>query len=63
MIRELPAGKGFADIVLLSYRHVEAPAIVLELNALIFRCCDGYSFMCMVLHFLSCCGVTPVCFL
>ena len=32
MIRELPTGKGFADIVLLPYRHVEAPAIVLELK-------------------------------
>ena len=32
MIRELPTGKGFADIVLLPYRHVDAPAIVLELK-------------------------------
>jgi len=32
MIRELPTGKGFADIVLLPYRHVEAPAVVLELK-------------------------------
>ena len=32
MIRELPMGKGFADIVLLPYRHVDAPAIVLELK-------------------------------
>ena len=32
MIRELPAGRGFADIVLLPYRHVEVPAIVLELK-------------------------------
>lgn len=32
MIRELPTGKGFADIVLLPYRGVEAPAIVLELK-------------------------------
>ena len=32
MIRELPSGKGFADIVLLPLRGVEAPAIVLELK-------------------------------
>lgn len=32
MIRELPAGRGFADIVLLPYRHVEVPAVVLELK-------------------------------
>lgn len=32
MIRELPTGKGFADIVLLPYRYVDAPAIVLELK-------------------------------
>ncbi len=32
MIRELPTGKGFADIVLLPYRHVEAPSVVLELK-------------------------------
>ena len=32
MIREFPTGKGFADIVLLPYRHMEAPAIVLELK-------------------------------
>lgn len=32
MIRELPSGKGFADIVLLPYRNVDAPAIVLELK-------------------------------
>lgn len=32
MIRELPTGKGFADIVLLPYRHVNAPVIVLELK-------------------------------
>ncbi len=32
MIRELPAGKGFADMVLLPYRHVDAPAVVLELK-------------------------------
>lgn len=32
MVRELPAGKGFADIVLLPYRNVDAPAIVLELK-------------------------------
>ena len=32
MIRELPSGKGFADIVLLPLRGVDAPAIVLELK-------------------------------
>ncbi len=32
IVRELPTGKGFADIVLLPYRHVYAPAIVLELK-------------------------------
>ena len=32
MIRELPSGKGFADIVLLPHRNVDAPAIVLELK-------------------------------
>lgn len=32
MIRELPAGKGFADLVLLPHRNVDAPAIVLELK-------------------------------
>ena len=32
MIRELPTGKGFADIVLIPQRHVDAPAIVLELK-------------------------------
>ena len=32
MIRELPTGKGFADIVLLPYRHVNAPVIALELK-------------------------------
>lgn len=32
MVRELPLGKGFADIVLLPYRSVELPAIVLELK-------------------------------
>lgn len=30
--RELPAGKGFADIVLVPYRNVDKPAIVLELK-------------------------------
>ena len=30
--RELPAGKGFADIVLIPRRHVDSPAIVLELK-------------------------------
>ncbi len=32
MIRELPSGKGFADIILLPYRQTDAPAIVLELK-------------------------------
>ena len=32
MIRELPAGKGFADIVLVPRRDVDLPAIVLELK-------------------------------
>jgi len=32
MIRELPAGKGFADIVLLPNRNVDKPAVVLELK-------------------------------
>ena len=32
MIREYPTGKGFADIVLLPYRHVNAPAVILELK-------------------------------
>ena len=32
MIRELPSGKGFADIVMLPHRNVNAPAIVLELK-------------------------------
>lgn len=31
-VRELPTGKGFADIVLVPYRHVNKPAIVLELK-------------------------------
>ena len=30
--RELPAGKGFADIVLVPRRHVDSPAILLELK-------------------------------
>lgn len=32
IIRELPAGRGFADLALVPYRNVEAPAIVLELK-------------------------------
>lgn len=32
LIRELPMGKGFADIVLLPHRNVDAPAVVLELK-------------------------------
>ncbi len=31
-VRELPAGKGFADIVLIPYRNVNKPAIVIELK-------------------------------
>ncbi len=31
-IRELPSGKGFADLVLLPYRDVDAPAVILELK-------------------------------
>lgn len=31
-VRELPAGKGFADIVLIPYRNVDKPAIVIELK-------------------------------
>ena len=31
-VRELPAGKGFADIVLVPYRNVDKPAIVIELK-------------------------------
>jgi len=32
IFRELPSGKGFADLVLLPYRNIELPAIVLELK-------------------------------
>lgn len=32
MHRELPTGKGFADIVLIPRKNVESPAIVLELK-------------------------------
>lgn len=32
IIRELPAGKGFADIVLVPRSNAEAPAVVLELK-------------------------------
>lgn len=32
MIRELPAGKGFADIVLLPYQNTDKPAMVIELK-------------------------------
>lgn len=32
MIRELPTGRGFADLVLVPHRNVDAPAIVLELK-------------------------------
>jgi len=31
-IRELPTGKGFADIVLIPYRNVDKPAVVIELK-------------------------------
>ena len=31
-VRELPVGKGFADIVLVPYRNVDKPAIVIELK-------------------------------
>jgi hypothetical protein len=32
MIRELPAGKGFADLVLLPYPHTEKHAMLIELK-------------------------------
>ena len=32
MHRELPTGKGFADIVLIPRKNVDSPAIVLELK-------------------------------
>ena len=32
MHRELASGKGFADIVLIPRKHVDSPAIVLELK-------------------------------
>lgn len=32
LVRELPSGKGFADIVFLPRRHVDKPAIVVELK-------------------------------
>lgn len=32
MLRELPVGKGFADLVLLPFKNVDSPAIVLELK-------------------------------
>lgn len=32
MVRELPAGKGFADIVLVPRRNADKPAMVLELK-------------------------------
>jgi len=31
-VRELPAGKGFADIALIPRRNVDKPAVVLELK-------------------------------
>ena len=32
MVREQPTDKGFADIVLIPRKHVDSPAIVLELK-------------------------------
>ncbi len=32
IVRELPTGKGFADIVLIPHRHVASPAVVVELK-------------------------------
>ena len=32
MIRELPAGKGFADILLLPYQNIDKPAMIIELK-------------------------------
>ena len=32
MVREMPTGKGFADVVLVPRRHVDKPAIILELK-------------------------------
>ncbi|MBR6617933.1 MAG: AAA family ATPase [Oscillospiraceae bacterium] len=32
MVRELPTGKGFADIVLIPFKNTESPAIVIELK-------------------------------
>ena len=32
MYRELPTGKGFADIVLIPRKNVDSPAIILELK-------------------------------
>lgn len=32
MIRELPAGKGFADIVFVPRRHSDKPAMIVELK-------------------------------
>ena len=32
IIRELPSGKGFADLVMIPHRNVDLPAIVLELK-------------------------------
>lgn len=32
LIRELPAGKGFADVVFLPLPHTEKPALVIELK-------------------------------
>ena len=32
MYRELPSGKGFADIVLIPRKHIDSPAIVIELK-------------------------------
>lgn len=32
LVRELPAGKGFADIVFIPHRHLDKPALVVELK-------------------------------
>ncbi|SEK97775.1 PD-(D/E)XK nuclease superfamily protein [Ruminococcus albus] len=32
IIRELPAGKGFADIILLPYQNTDKPAMIIELK-------------------------------
>ncbi|MCF0173235.1 MAG: PD-(D/E)XK nuclease domain-containing protein [Bacteroidales bacterium] len=32
MVRELPAGRGFADVVFVLWRNVDLPAIIIELK-------------------------------